>query len=183
MFLNNIAPISEEDWHFFTERLESFDYKKKDTVLKLGKVENYLNFVEEGILRYYIPKEENDLTFGFSFADEIASAYDSFVTQSPSYYQLETLTATKIWRISHSNLMEIYEKTTVGCEIGRLLAEQLFVESVKRKISLLSESAEKRYLNLFTDQPTLIKEIPLKYIASYIGITPQALSRIRSQIS
>jgi len=59
----------------------------------------------------------------------------------------------------------------------------LFLKKSKRELSLLHESAEQRYLNLFTEQPELIKQIPLKYIASYIGITPQALSRIRKRIS
>jgi hypothetical protein len=63
------------------------------------------------------------------------------------------------------------------------MAEQFFVGKQKRELSLLTKTAEERYYSLFKYQPKLIKEIPLKYIASYIGITPQALSRIRSRIS
>lgn len=182
-FLNAISPIDETDWEFFLSRMESHDYKKKTILVKSEKVENYINYVEEGIIRYYIPKDENDVTFGFSFKDEIASAYDSFLTQQPCNYQVETLTDTKLWRISYSNLTEIYNGTNVGRKIGQLMAEGLFVKSVKRELSLLNKTAEERYLDLFTERPRLIEKIPLKYIASYIGITPQALSRIRNQIS
>ena len=77
----------------------------------------------------------------------------------------------------------IYSKTAVGNVIGRKAAESLFLEKAKRELALLNDSAEQRYLNLFTEQPELILQIPLKYIASYIGITPQALSRIRRRIS
>ena len=182
-FLNAINPIDEKDWAFFSSRMELHDYNKKTILVELGKVENYINYVEEGIIRYYIPKDENDVTFGFSFKNEIASAYDSFLTQKPCDYQVETLTDTKLWRISYSNLTEIYNETSVGRKIGQQMAEGLFVKSVKRELSLLNNTAEERYLNLFTERPKLIKKIPLKYIASYIGITPQALSRIRNQIS
>ncbi|GLB51233.1 hypothetical protein NBRC110019_02720 [Neptunitalea chrysea] len=74
-------------------------------------------------------------------------------------------------------------QTPIGNLIGRLIAENLFIIKSKREISFLKETAEKRYLNLFNERPNVIKEIPLKYIASYIGITPQALSRIRKRIS
>lgn len=79
--------------------------------------------------------------------------------------------------------MKIYIGTKIGNAIGRKASEELFLKKSQRELSLLSETAEQRYLNLFTEQPELIKEIPLKYIASYIGITQQALSRIRKRIS
>ena len=90
---------------------------------------------------------------------------------------------TKIWRISHRKLNELFDQTSEGNSIGRQIAEQFFIGKQKRELSLLTQSAEERYYSLFTHQPQLIKEIPLKYIASYIGITPQALSRIRARIS
>lgn len=182
-FLTAISAIDENDWTTFYDKLEVCTFPKKTIILKQGKVENYLYFIEKGIIRYYIPKEENDITFGFSFEDELASAYDSFLTQTPCSYQIETLTNTTLWRITSADLSDVYKETQIGNNISRILAEQLFIKSIKRELSLLNETAEERYLNLFTDRPTLLKEIPLKYIASYIGITPQALSRIRKRIS
>ena len=122
------------------------------------------------------------MTFAFSFDNNFVSAYESFITRAPSTYQAETLTPTILWRISYTDLQDIYANTQVGNTIGRLAAEGLFLETSKRHISLLTELAEQRYLNLFTHHPQLIKHIPLKYIASYIGISPQALSRIRRGI-
>ena len=86
-------------------------------------------------------------------------------------------------RISHSDLNDIYINTKIGNEIGRKNAESLFLIKSSREMSLLNLNAKERYEELFLERPQLIKEIPLKYIASYIGITPQALSRIRNQIS
>ena len=88
-----------------------------------------------------------------------------------------------VWSISYDDLQEVYEKSFAGNVIGRLSSERLFLIKSKREQSLLNETAEERYLKLFTERPNLIKEIPLKYVASYIGVTPQALSRIRKRIS
>ena len=96
---------------------------------------------------------------------------------------LKTLTETILWSIDYNELQEIYQKTTIGNVIGRLTAEGLYINKFKRELSLLKDSAEERYLRLFEEQRRLIMQIPLKYIASYIGDTPQALSRIRRRIT
>lgn len=182
-YFEQIIEMSNEDWEIFSSKLKRHELKKRTPVLKIGDVENYLSFIEKGSLRLFIPKEENDLTFGFCFENQFISAYDSFLTQTPSTYQTETLSETILWRLTFDDLQDIYKRTEIGHVIGRITAENLFLAKVKREQSLLNESAEERYLNLFTDQPHLIKEIPLKYLASYIGITPQALSRIRKRIT
>lgn len=174
--------MTEEDWQVFSSRLFKQEFPKKSLILKAGQTENYLSFLERGIIRFYIPKDEIDFTFSFSFENEFVSAYDSFLSQSPVSYHVEALVHTVLWRISFKDLQAVYAKTKVGNTIGRFAGEKLYLENIKREISLLTETAEQRYLNLFTEQPRLIREIPLKYVASYIGITPQALSRIRRRI-
>ncbi|MDN3669133.1 Crp/Fnr family transcriptional regulator [Echinicola jeungdonensis] len=175
--------ITDEDWKIFSSKLKKREFGSQQIILPLGKVENHLSFIETGMVRYYIPGEENESTFGFSFENEFMSAYDSFLTQSPSIYQIETLSPTLLWQLTYYDLQEVYANTSIGNVLGRFAAEGLFLKKSKRELSLLNESATERYLNLFKDRPALIRQIPLKYIASYIGITPQALSRIRKQIS
>lgn len=175
--------ISEKDWDIFSSKLIKREFPKKTNLLKAGQTENYLSFIEIGIIRFYIPKETEDFTFGFAFEANFVSAYDSFITQKPSSYELETLSDTIIWSLTYQDLQQIYNQTQIGNKIGRLASEELFLKKSKRELSLLNQSAEQRYLNLFTEQPHLLQFIPLKYIASYIGITPQALSRIRKRIS
>lgn len=182
-YLEQIVKVSDKDWELFSSKLKKVECKKRTTLLKIGKVENHLSFIEKGSIRLFIPKEENDLTFGFCFKGQFMSAYDSFLTQSPSTYQTETLTDATLWRLTFNDLQDIYKSTEIGNIVGRKTAENLFLMKSQREQSLLNDTAEKRYLNLFTERPQLIKEIPLKYLASYIGVTPQALSRIRKRIS
>ena len=182
-FIDNIYPMNSANWDFFSSKLHKATLKKNSTLIKIGVVENYLSFISEGIVRFYIPQEESDLTFGFLFENQFVTAYDSFITRTPSQYQIETLTNTTLWRISFKDLQDVYRKTESGNFIGRRMAENMFLIKSKRELSLLSKSAEERYLDLFLERPKLLKQIPLKYIASYIGVTPQALSRIRKRIT
>ena len=180
---SQFAEVSDGDWNVFSARLQPVDIPKKTILLQSGKIEQYLSFIELGVIRCFIPKEETELTFAFRFAGEFFSGYDSFITQTPSSYQIETLEPTKLWRIDYQGLQEVYEQTSVGHYIGRVVAEKLFMAKAKREQALLNDTAEERYRLLLEKQPQLIQTIPLKYLASYIGITPQALSRIRRRIS
>lgn len=177
------TPLSDADWLLFCSRLEEVNFKKKALLLTAGQTENYLYFIQKGITRFYIPQEADDLTFGFTFQDNFVSAYDSFLTQTPSTYCVEALTNVAAWRVSYSDMQAIYTQSQTGNAIGRHAGEALFLEKTKREISLLKDTAQQRYLALFKEQPQLLQHIPLKFIASYIGITPQALSRIRKRIT
>jgi CRP-like cAMP-binding protein len=183
-YIDQIATISKLDWDFFKSKLQRRVIPKKTIFLKINEIENHISFIESGVVRLFLPKEnpEKEITFGFSFKNQFVSAYDSFLTQKPSLYQLQALTEISILSISYKDLQEVYQTTQIGNLIGRLTAERLFLIKSKREQNLLNLTAEERYLNLFKERPELIKVIPLKYISSYIGVTAQALSRIRKRI-
>jgi len=182
-YFEKFIDLNDYIWSLFTEKLISENFTKNSIILRQGEVENYVSVIEEGAVRFVIPGEESETTFGFSFQGHFFSAYDSFVFREPCKYQIETITDCKIWRITHEDLSNLFENTREGNAVGRRIAEQFFCGKQNRELSLLTQSAEERYYNLFKHQPQLIKEIPLKYIASYIGITPQALSRIRARVT
>ncbi len=90
-YLDQIANISQLDWDFFTSKLQRRIIPKKTIFLKLNAIENNISFIESGVVRLYLPKDnpEKEITFGFSFKNQFISAYDSFLTQQPSVYQLQ----------------------------------------------------------------------------------------------
>jgi len=183
-YLDQIATISNLDWSFFTSKLHRRVIEKKSIFLKVNEIENQISFIESGIVRLFIPKDnpEKEITFGFSFKNQFISAYDSFLTQSPSVYQLQALTETTILSLTYDDLQSVYKSTQIGNLIGRLTAEELFLIKSNREQNLLNLTAEQRYLKLFKERPELLESIPLKYISSYIGVTAQALSRIRKRL-
>ena len=184
LYLDKIASISSSDWNFFISKLHRRIITKKSVFIKVNQIENHISFIESGIVRLFIPKDnpEKEITFGFCFKNQFVSAYDSFLTQSPSNYQLQALTETVMLSISYKDLQSVYKSTQIGNLIGRLTAEDLFLIKSKREQNLLNLNAEQRYLKLFKERPELLKSVPLKYISSYIGVTAQALSRIRKRL-
>ncbi len=182
--IEEISLISDSDWEYFSSKLVFRVLKKNTVFLKYGVVENHISFIDKGVVRLYIPKElkEKEVTFGFSFKNQFISAYDSFLTRRKSLYELETLSDTRMYSISYADLQKVYKHTQFGNLIGRLTAERLFLIKSKREQSLLNLTAQQHYISLFKERPELLSVIPLKYISSYIGVTPQALSRIRKRI-
>ena len=181
--LETIHPISEEDWKIFGPLFHRKTYEKDDHILRVGQTEKYLYFIEKGIVRSYLERRESEVTVEFSFQETIFSSYASFLTQTPSLVDVQAITDLVIWRVGYADLQKIYADSNIGNLIGRVASELLFIEKSNRELALLCKTAEERYLDLINEHPELIQNIPLKYIASYIGITPQALSRIRKRIS
>ena len=177
--LETIHPISTVEWAIMEPCFHQKQYKINDHILRALEIEKYLYFIEKGVVRSYIERKESEVTIEFSFQETIFCSYSSFLTQTPSKIHIQALTDVLIWRITFDDLQKVYSNTSIGNLIGRIASEILYIEKSNRELALLSMTAEERYLNLFKEQPELIRNIPLKHIASYIGITPQALSRIR----
>jgi len=178
-----IIRLQEDEWQFIAARFRERKYDRGAVITKAGQKEQFLSFIEKGMVRHYIPGDEQDITFCFGFDREFTCAYDSFITQTPATYEVQALTPLILWQISYGDLQQVYSCTRAGNHIGRYAAEQLFLSKSRRERYLLQFTATDRYLMLLEQEPHIIKQVPLKYIASYIGITPQALSRIRRRIT
>ncbi|MCG8373808.1 MAG: Crp/Fnr family transcriptional regulator [Balneolales bacterium] len=180
--LETLHTIPDSDWEVMEVLFHKKNYAKSEHILTVGEIENYLYFIERGILRSYVNRKDSEVTLEFSFQETLFSSYDSFLLRAPSLINVQAITAASLWRINYDDLQKIYSQTQSGNLIGRMAAEMLSIEKSNRELDLLTKPAEQRYLELFENQPQLVQQIPLKYIASYIGITPQALSRIRRRI-
>lgn len=184
---SSIKGLSKEEALYHANKFEKIVYPKKTLILKEGKVEDYLYFIDQGIIRFFLNKTHptepsKEITFSFISENSFGSAYDSFITRTPCAYNVKTVQDSILYRIHYDEIQELYRHSPIGNLMGRISAEQLYVKKTKREIALLTQTAEERYLSLVKEHPKFIQEIPLKHIASYIGITPQALSRIRKQL-
>lgn len=180
---SEMREIVESDWDLLVSKCHKEHYPKKSLILKQGQIENHLSFIEEGICRLFVPKENNDITIKFFFENSYVIGFDSFLQRSPARYNIEALTDVVIWRIAYEDLQELYQTSLSANFFARRAVEGVYLEKLEREFSLLTFSAEEKYLHLLQNYPHLIQKIPLKYLASYIGIAPQSLSRIRKQIS
>jgi CRP-like cAMP-binding protein len=182
-FLEQFCPIPDADWELFSVKLERRVFDRKQQVIRPGEVENYISFLDQGIVRYYVEEDGKDITFEIAFENTLASVYDSFLTRQPVMFSGEALVPTEFWSITYDDLQAFYANSEIGNRLGRLAAEQLYIRKNRRQMGLLKDTAEQRYLQLLKEHNHFIQLVPLKYLASYIGITPQALSRIRRRQS
>ena len=174
--------MNDADWAIYEPRIIKESFKKNEIITQQGSVENYISLIESGAARLYLEKEEREITVDFAFENGYVTAYESFLTRQPSSYTIQALTDVVLWRSSHEDCQHFFEHTSIGNFIGRVSAEMLYLIKAERELAFITETAEERYLKLLSKQPDLLQRVPLKYISSYIGVTPQALSRIRRRI-
>lgn len=184
--LNMGLRFTEEEESFLCEHFERVEMRKGDFTIRAGEVENYLYFIESGILRYWVVLNENasekETTFWFSFPGEFANSYLSFQKSCPSSINMEALSDSIVWRMSKPNVAYLYAHSLNVNRIGRMVLEDAMTRKIRHEIGLLGWSCEENYKELLKQDKEMMQSIPLKYIASYIGVTPQTLSQIRKRI-
>ena len=154
---------------------------KKQLVLKEGQVAHKMYFIEKGCVRGYYLKEGQEVNSWFMKEGDFVISIVSFYTKLPSEEIIETLEESLLWSISRQNLERLYLQYPAFNLVGRLLTEKYYVLSEQRTQSLRKETADERYRNLLAAFPDISNRVPLKYIASYLGISPETLSRLRAK--
>lgn len=181
---NKLVQLSEEEWTAMNSHIKERTFKKGEYLCKHGQVEQYLSIIFKGTCRgFYSSKDGEEISVAFMFDHDYVSAYYSFLTQRPSLMAIQALTPVTVLSIHKTDLEELCYQYKSAERIGRLNAERIYRRKEEREISLLTLSAKERYLQLLNQNPKLLRQIPLKYIASYLGIQPESLSRIRKQLA
>lgn len=175
--------FSESELTPFLNCIKTRQFKTHELILYKGQVENYLSFVDEGLIRYYVVAKDKEITIDFAFQKSFYCAYDSFYDRSATQIYIEALTDTQLYSISYKDLQNLYSNCEITKKIGRLATEYLLSKKIKREINLLTKSPQERYEELLREQPKYIIQIPLKFIASFLGVVPETLSRIRKRIT
>jgi CRP-like cAMP-binding protein len=173
----------EKELEPFLNKLKTRQFKANETIIAHGQIENYLSFVAEGIVRYYVVSKDKEITIDFAFKNSFYCAYDSFYSRTKTEIYIEALTDCQLYSIAYQDLQHLYNTCEITKKLGRLATEYLLSKKVKREINLLTKTPQERYEELLYEQPKYILQIPLKFIASYLGIVPETLSRIRKRIT
>ncbi len=181
--IRKIHPLSDAAAEALLSKLEVHTAPKKAVLLQAGQRADYLYIVIEGLVRMYYVKDGVEVSCRFAEENDISAAIISFYGRKPGYEVIETLEPTTYARIHFDSLTALYESHPELNFIGRALTEQYFVQSEERLYLLRQHTAEERYLYFLNNYSGLVNRIPLKYIASYLGLTLETISRIRNKIS
>jgi len=180
IFKNIFHQFSDDTVALFSEAFTQKELKKGDYFLREGKYCNHLAFIVSGAMMCYYIKDGKRFIDEFSLDNEFITDYSSFLTHSPSNKHIQCLENCKVYIISNDSLNELYQIKSSDFErLGRVMAEQLYLQWHEKSKSLLIDNATERYLKLIQNRTELPQRVPQYLIAEYLGITPESLSRIR----
>jgi CRP-like cAMP-binding protein len=185
LILANISrhiQLTEEEAKFFTSLLKHRKLRKKQYLLQAGDISRYENFVIKGLLRAYtVDNKGQEHIAMFAMEDWWISDLYSFLTNTPATQHIDALEDCEVLSIEKSDLEKLYQQVPKFDRFFRIVLQNAFISSQRRILASISQSAEEQYLAFIKKYPSLEQRIPQHQIASFLGITPETISRIRSK--
>ena len=183
--LEHFVVFSDEEWNLFAEQLYTREIKKRQLFIEAGKVCNEVGFILSGSFRFYLEKENVEISNYFCFEGELISSYKSFLQRAPGSSSIEAMEDSVVICFNHAGLERLVNDSRIAYRMerfGRLVAEYLVCCYEDRLVSFVTKTPEERYIQLLDKQPALLQRIPQYYLANFLGITPVSLSRIRRRL-
>lgn len=180
-YLNAIHPLPQEDLDLILPLFTEVEFKRKEFMTREGQTERYLYFVLEGFQRSYYEKDGKEHVIAFTYPSSFSGIPESFLTQTPSRYYLETLTRSRMLRLSYDKMVELYEHSQQIERLMRKSNEMVLVGTAQRYYEQKALSLEERFTVFVNRSAHLLTKIPHKHIASYLGMDPTNFSKLLSK--
>ncbi len=185
-FLNKIfnpQNFTEEDLKTIFSQYQKIEFAKNDYLIKEGTTANYYYFMEAGFARsYVIDLDGNDISTKFFSSTDIVIDWHSYFLKTKCRENVQAISPCTAWKISFENFMKLSHIESFR-EVGRTRLVNNYFELKTHSVSVIADPAKERYLNLLKTKPDIVQNVPLKQIATYLGITDTSLSRIRKEIA
>jgi len=182
-YLTGIISMDDDTFDLCVEFLKVKVLKKGEFFVREGNVCNHIAFIEEGLFRIYYVKDGNEVNSCFCTENSITSSFGSFINRTSSDEYIQAIEDAVLVTLSHENLLKLYKMSPVWQSVGLLLTEKECLRLTNRASSLSFETAVEKYKNILQFQPEIIQRVSVQNIASYIGVSRETLSRIRSKIA
>lgn len=179
--LDNIYELPKESKQTIQDIAIEKSFPKGHILLQADKFENKLYFIKEGVVRAFSYHDQGEITFWFGEEGATILSMQNYVENKKSYENIELLVDCELYEINFDKLNTFYLSDIHIANLGRKLAEKELLKVERRIITRDLLPAKERYEALLSNQPTLFQRVPLKHIASYLGITQVSLSRIRKE--
>jgi len=179
-------PLLKKNWDKYANYYTRIEVPAKTVLLKEGEIAQKAFLIEKGCLRVWFNNNGNDVTFQFAFENEGLSGAESFRKNIPSFFSIETIEPSVLYWIHKKDMNKIFDDINHIPEMSSKMLDIAFDRQfhyMKHFLSFIKDTPEQRYLNLLREKPHIIQRVPLQYIATYLGITPVSLSRIRNRLT
>lgn len=182
-FVGRLAVVPEEEWDIFSGQLTERRFNQDQLLFQAGEPVTDFFFITKGLVRYYyLTQEGKEFNKAFAAENEFVGSLSAMVPGTPCRYSVQALEETAVLAIPVRTILASYERHPAWERVGRRHAEIVAVRKEIREGEFLLDSAETRYRRLLSDAPTLVDRVRQYHLASYLGITDVALSRIRNRI-
>jgi len=170
-----------QDTHFeeFQKELQIKTLRKKEYLIQEGLVCDFIAIVISGTLRSYVQNNDGEFNNDFYLENSFVSAYTSFLTQMPTNCNIEALTDVQLYYITRTQFNALIEKDNAFLKVAKYISDNYFIRKCKRETSFLKNSAAERWQMIRLLYPGIEQKVPQYHIASYLGIKPESLSRIK----
>lgn len=183
-YLNSISPIQTQTWDLVKNLFSEAGLQKGEYFIREGETAKKIGFLKTGVIRaFHRNNEGSEYNKHFFTERNLVGGYSSLVSQMPNKINLQALTYCQLLTANYDDLVMLYDKHPDFERFGRRLAEFFFVNKEEREVNIVMLDADKRYLIFRNEYPELEQLVPQYHIASYLGITPTQLSRIRRNFS
>ena len=176
-----VIPLSEMDIRLIGTLFQPWLLKKGDYFVQQGQVCQHVGFIQAGLVRYFVNQDGDEKNYSFGLESNFVCDYESFLSQQPCRRSVQALEDSSLVVISSASLQRLFTELTYGERFGRVVIEQIFVKTIGQLVSLYTDSPQARYQAFLDEYPTLSARIAQYHIASYVGVKPQSLSRIRAR--
>jgi CRP-like cAMP-binding protein len=182
--INQLVSPPEYEWEHFESLFNIRHYKAGDYFIRAGEESESLGFINVGLFRFFYQTPKGT-EFNKSFAQEngFIAAYSAYLTKTPARFNIQALENGQVLVANLAQIVSLYDKHPCWERLGRLLAQELYIKKEQREAEFLLDDAETRYRSFQQRYPGLEDRLTQYHVASYLGITPVALSRIRKKIN
>lgn len=181
-YIESMAPIKDHDWHQLSQAMKMVSIKKGVFLLREDEVCKHIYFIYQGAFRFLYLKEHEEITTALYAEGVCMSDMKSLVTKQPSTIFIQALADSIVIKLSKDELIALYNNSPGLQGIGRILTEYLIAEETEWREMYAIYTVEERYNFLLKKAPHLLQMVPLQYIASYLGMRRETLSRIRNKV-
>ena len=177
--IGSFSQLDQAELDLIKNSLKPFSLKKGAFFLESGKINKHVGFLHSGLVRYFVYNDGEEATFEFTKEGEFIADYQSFNNRTPSLQNIQAIEDCELLIINHADLQRIFNETTNGNLIGRLIVEHRFDVMVGQLLAIYMQGHVERYKSFMDNYADLAQRIPQYLIASYVGVKPPSLSRIR----
>ncbi|OHX64311.1 Crp/Fnr family transcriptional regulator [Flammeovirga pacifica] len=182
--LSTLIQLTDTEFQFLEDKLVRHHFATKSIIVNQEKVVNHIYFIEKGLLRTYYLQDSKEINTYFACENQFITVYSSFITQTPSIEFLEAIEDSIVYSISYNTMKELYEFDSKFEKLGRIIAEKNYLCVIERTRKMQSLTAKQKYLDFIeSHDKKIVTSVPQHQIATYLGIAPESLSRVRKQIS